>query len=186
MSNFRRWFVPGGTFFFTVVTYGRKRFLTSAPSRKFLRKAIETVRERHPVNLLAFVLLPDHLHTLWILPPGDARYDLRWKRIKEEFTKAWREMGGPESPVTDSQRFRGERGVWQPRYWEHTILDEEDLEAHFDYIHWNPGKHGLVKDVADWKWSSFHRYRKLGHYTPGWGSIEPTSSQHIQDFGEPS
>lgn len=185
MSDYRRWFVPGGTYFFTVVTYGRKEILTSDLARPILRQAFLDTRKERPFRQLASVLLPDHLHLMWTMPPKDDNFGVRLKRIKEEFTRNWLFHGGSESVRTISQQKRGERGVWQPRFWEHTIRDEEDLEAHFDYIHWNPVKHGLVHDVRDWGWSTFHKYSKSGHYTAGWGSAEPTTYSTIEDFGEP-
>jgi len=185
MSNYRRWFVPGGTYFFTVVTYNRARILTSDAARPVLRQAFLKVKRHYPFEQLAVVLLPDHMHAIWSLPPGDSDYDLRWKRIKEEFTKAWCQQSHVTQEVTMSQKFRGGRGVWQSRFWEHTIQDEHDLEAHFDYIHWNPGKHELVDDVQNWPWSSFHKYRASGHYCAGWGANEPQTYIGIDSFGEP-
>ncbi len=145
MSDYRRWFVPGGTYFFTVVAYGRRPILTSDPGRIFLRKAIQSVRSRRPFTLVANVLLPDHWHLVMQLPEGDQRYPWRLKQIKSEFTDQWLAAGLPEAMVTRSQRKRGERGIWQPRYWEHTVVDEVDLERCVDYVHWNPRKHGLVQ-----------------------------------------
>jgi putative transposase len=186
MSNYRRWFVPGGTYFFTLVTYQRQPTLTSDLSRSILHEAFALVKKQRPFEQLAIVLLPDHLHLLWSLPPGDDAYAIRLKRIKEEFTTNFLRAGGQESKTTDAEKFRGQRGVWQPRFWEHTIEDAEDLEAHFDYIHWNPLKHGLVQSVDEWPWSTFHKYRAAGHYEPGWGSCEPTTYESIKSFGEPS
>jgi putative transposase len=102
------------------------------------------------------VLLPDHLHSLWALPPGDARYSMRWAWTKKEFTKRWLAAGGRERPVSNSRRARHRREVWQPRFWEHTIRDEHDLERHFDYIHYNPVKHSLVTSPRHWPFSTFH------------------------------
>lgn len=185
MSDYRRWFVRGGTFFFTVVTYGRRRILTSDDGRSLLRKAITSVRERHPFTLIANVLLPDHWHLIMQLPAGDDRYSLRMKQIKTEFGDAWLAAGLPEARVTQSQRKRGERGIWQPRFWEHTVRDEHDLERCADYIHWNPRKHGLVERVADWPWSSFHSFVQLGHYDINWGGVAPKGVEE-GDWGEPA
>jgi putative transposase len=184
MSDYRRWFVPGGTFFFTVVTYGRRPILTTDAGRSFLRLAIESVRERHPFTLIATVLQPDHWHLVMQLPDGDQRYSVRMKQIKTEFTDQWLATGFPEAPVTEAQRTRGERGVWQPRFWEHTVRDEDDLERCADYIHWNPRKHELVDRVADWEWSSFHRFVRLGHYDMNWGGVAPRCPDN-SEWGEP-
>jgi putative transposase len=107
------------------------------------------------------------------------------KQIKSEFTVQWLEAGLLEAKVTESQRKKGERGIWQPRFWEHTVRDEEDLERCADYIHWNPRKHGLVDRVRDWEWSSFHRFVKLGQYDVGWGGTAPDSDGD-GDWGEPT
>ncbi len=185
MSDYRRWFVPGGTFFFTVVTYARRPILTTKAGRELLRAAILSVRERHPFTIVATVLLPDHWHLVMQLPLDDDRYSLRMKQIKEKFSRSWLAAGLPENAVTQSQLKRGERGVWQPRFWEHTVRDEDDFERCVDYIHWNPRKHGLVERVADWWWSSFHRFVRLGQYDIHWGGVAPKCVD-TGDWGEPT
>jgi putative transposase len=185
-SDYRRWYVPGGTYFFTVVAYGRRPILTTDEGRKFLREAIETNQQRRPFSLIATCLLPDHWHLVMQLPPGDADYSTRLKRIKEEFTMRWLNAGLPEATVTAAQRANGERGVWQPRFWEHTVQDEFELERCVDYVHWNPRKHRLVTRVRDWTWSSFHRFVAAGHYDIDWGGAEPLTLRHCTaDWGEP-
>jgi putative transposase len=121
------------------------------------------------LTINAIVLLPDHLHTIWTLPPGDVDYSGRWNWIKHEFTRLWLEGIGTESKISESRRREGRRGVWQPRFWEHTIESDEDFERHFDYLHYNPVKHGLAASPGDWKWSSFHRWVRLGVYPRDWG-----------------
>jgi putative transposase len=170
MAKYRRNFVPGGTYFFTVVTEGRRPFLTDELARRILRDAMRRIRAQRPFTIDAFVLLPDHLHAVWTLPADDAAYPLRWKRIKERFTSEFLASAGEESIISASRSYKGERGVWQRRYYEHTVRDEADLKRCIDYIHINPLKHGLVDCVADWPWSSFHRYVALGEYSLGWGS----------------
>lgn len=185
MSDYRRWYTPGGTFFFTVVTYARRPILCTENGRGFLKQAIQTVRDRRPFTLVANVLLPDHWHLVMQLPAGDAKYSVRMKRIKEEFTEHWLSAGLPEARVTDSQQARGERGIWQARFWEHTVRDERDLERCVDYVHWNPRKHELVKRVRDWGWSSFHRFVEAGHYDIDWGCTAPDWIIGYDDWGEP-
>ena len=185
MSDYRRWYIPGGMYFFTVVTYNRRRILTTLEGRPFLHKAIGEVRKRYPFELFATVLLPDHWHLILQLPPGDDRFSLRLKRIKEEFSKQWLQAGLSEATVTRSQLAKGERGIWQPRFWEHCIEGIEDLEAHVDYIHWNPCKHGVAERVRDWEWSSFHRFVELGQYSMDWGKVEPKTIQGAFEWGEP-
>jgi putative transposase len=169
MPDYRRSYIPGGTFFFTVVTEGRSRWLCEDMARDCLRAAIRGCRRRRPFSLDAMVLLPDHLHAIWTLPPGDIDYSGRWAWIKREFTRLWLASGGPETEVGPGRRDQRRRGVWQPRYWEHTIRDEDDLERHVEYIHFNPVKHGLCRYPSDWPFSSFHRYVRAGHYPAEWG-----------------
>ncbi|HEY2784128.1 MAG TPA: transposase [Fimbriiglobus sp.] len=170
MPNYRRNYVPGGTYFFTLVTANRRPILGTDAARQFLREAIRDEQSKRPFDLVAIVLLPDHLHAVWTLPPGDVDYSTRWRKIKERFTTAYLAAGGVEADVSESREAHGERGVWQRRFWEHTIEDEDELKRCIDYIHWNPVKHGLVARVADWPWSSFHRYVDMGEYNRDWGT----------------
>lgn len=170
MPNYRRYYVPGGTYFFTVVTCGRRPILCTDAGRAGLRAAIESVRADRPFELTAVALLPDHLHAIWTLPAGDADYSGRWGLVKERFTRAHLAGGGAEVGVSRARRRQRERGVWQPRFWEHTVRDEDDFKRCLDYTHWNPVKHGLVSRVRGWPWSSFGRYVALGEYEPDWGS----------------
>ena len=117
------------------------------------------------------VVLPDHIHALWTLPPDDADFSLRWQLIKRSFTERLLEQGVLDTRARMGRR-SGERSVWQRRFWEHTIRDEDDFSRCLDYVHWNPVKHGLVERVADYRWSSFARFVELGEYTPDWGTGE--------------
>jgi putative transposase len=173
MPNYRRWYVPGGTYFFTVVTYNRKPLFQREGARTLLGECFRAIQEELPFETIAIVLLHDHLHALWQLPPGDADYSTRWKRIKAKFTKEWLAAGGTEAKITSSQTKRGNRGIWQPRFHEHVIDDENDLEAHFHYIHYNPVKHGYVFQPWDWEASTFRKYANLGYYPKNWGTAEP-------------
>ena len=169
MSRYRRWRVDGGTYFFTVVTYRRQPLLTSDIGRALLRDALRRVRQRRPFKVVAIVLLPDHLHTLWELPHGDDDYSTRWRQIKTLVARALPRPIDPTNTLSASRRWRGEHGVWQRRFYEHSCRDEADLKRLVDYIHVNPVKHQLVERVSDWPWSSFHRYVRLGEYPPDWG-----------------
>ena len=168
MQRYRRRRQPGGTFFFTLVTYEREPLLTSPLARKLLRDAIGTCREAHPFVIEAFVLLPEHMHCLWRLPAGDSDYSIRWNLIKRTFTHAWLKNAMREGIVSASRHRHGHRGVWQRRFWEHTIRDEEDYSRHADYIHWNPVKHCLVTCPHKWPHSSFHRWLERGRYSTDW------------------
>ena len=165
MTAYRRNFIPGGSFFFTVNLLDRRSDLLTQRI-DLLRQAFSMVRERHPFILDAVVILPDHLHAIWTLPPGDADYATRWRMIKAEFSRG--------SAVTErrsaSRRHKGERGIWQRRYWEHTLRDDGDYERHCDYIHFNPVKHGHATAVREWPYSSFQRYVERGIYPIDWAS----------------
>ncbi len=164
MPDYRRNRVPGGTYFFTVNLLERQRRLL-VEHVDALRTAVRTVRRQQPFHSDAWVVLPDHLHCLWTLPPGDADYSGRWKAIKIAFAKSVPR----EESLSDVRRANGERGIWQRRFWEHTIRDDCDYAAHMDYILFNPVKHEWVERVADWPYSSFHRLVRAGVYPVDWG-----------------
>ncbi len=168
MPDWRRAYVPGGSFFFTVVTDRRARFLDRVPARPILASLLRRCQSSWPFTINAMVLLLDHLHAIWSLPPGDAEYPKRWGWVKKEFTKAWLSVGGREQQQTPGRIRDERRGVWQPKYWEHTLEGEDDFERHFDYIHYNPVKHGLVRCPRDWPSSSFHRWVRAGVYPEDW------------------
>ena len=168
MTNCRRW-REGRVYFFTVVTHERRPILTSELGRRMLREAISEVRRYRPFTIIAVVLLPDHLHTIWELPRGDAHYSTRWRRIKGIFTREWLARGGHGGRINLSRLNRNEQGVWQRRFFEHMCRDEADLKRCLDDVRVNPVKHRLVERVVDWPWSSFHRYVRWGEYAPEWG-----------------
>lgn len=185
MPEYRRARIDGGTYFFTVVTYHRQPLLTTEESRAILHSAWLNVERRYPFTTDAICLLPDHLHCIWTLPPGDHNYSLRWGEIKKIFSKAYRVQTGTGNGGyrSDSQVKRQDACIWQRRFWEHTIRDLEDFNRHIDYIHYNPVKHGLVSNVSDWQWSSFHRYVQAGYYDQSWGSCS-INDNHTDGFGE--
>ena len=167
MPDYRRLFIPGSSYFFTLVTHERRPWLCTESGRGALRGAIAKVRDARPFAVEAWVLLPDHLHCIWTLPPGDADYTTRWRLIKRAVSL--RLAGEPEVTLSDSRRKRGERGLWQRRFWEHAIRDPRDFEAHCDYVHYNPVKHGLCAVPRDWPWSSVHRFVARGLLPVHWG-----------------
>ncbi|MCL4559307.1 MAG: transposase [Chloroflexi bacterium] len=169
MPEYRRCFLPGGTYFFTVVTYSRKPIFTYPEARDLLHSVWEFVREKHPFTTGAICLLPDHIHCIWTLTPGDADYSTRWKEIKRIFTHKYLDQIGKGGYRNASRQKREEAAIWQRRFWEHTLRDEQDFHRHMDYIHYNPVKHGLVQRVRDWPWSSFHRYVRQEYYDLDWG-----------------
>jgi putative transposase len=180
MPEYRRSRIEGGTYFFTVATYERRQILTSAETRPLLHSAWLDVCHRFPFQTIAVCLLPDHIHCIWSLPSGDANYSIRWKEIKRLFTKDYLSHTGPGDVRNDSRIKRGEAAIWQRRFWEHTIRNQDDLNRYIDYIHYNPVKHGLVDRVVDWPWSSFHRYAKAGTYESDWGESLPPSAIEME------
>jgi putative transposase len=186
MSNYRRACVPGGTFFFTVVTHRRRRLFHLEANRTLLGEAIRDCQQDWPFEMNAIVLLPDHLHAIWTLPQGDTNYSGRWSVIKTNFTIKFLANGGRDSRVSAGKRRERRRGVWQRRFWEHVIEDEDDFEMHFDYIHYNPVKHKLVKCPSEWPASSFHRWVEAGVYPADWACGHHSAPAFPQDtdFGE--
>jgi putative transposase len=165
--RYRRALLPGASFFFTVVTEERRPVLTSAEAVEVLRAAFRAVRATRPFELDAMVVLPDHLHCIWTMPPDDADFATRWRLVKTWFTKRC----DPTLRATPSRprSARGEQALWQHRYWEHALRDEADFSRHVEYIHYNPVKHGHVRAPGDWPYSSFRRYVAAGVYAADWG-----------------
>jgi putative transposase len=184
MSDYRRVFVHGGTFFFTIVTYNRQPILTSDLSRHILRRVWKIVQHKHPFTCDAICLLPEHLHCLWTLPQNDMNYSIRWSAIKALFSKSYLQEGSKKEKRNLSRQRKGEAAVWQRRYWEHCIRDDRDFKKHFDYIHYNPVKHNFVTNVCEWKWSSFHTYKAKGYYPEGWGKNDIGPLFNNGEFGE--
>ena len=181
MSRYRRSRTPGGTYFFTVVTYQRRPILTQLESREILRQVIHEVRKSHPFTVDAWVLLPNHFHCLWTLPEGDEDYSKRLGLIKASFSKKAKQLFHREKWMNQSKKQHRESTIWQRRFWEHKIRDDRDYQNHMDYLHYNPVKHELVKRVKDWPYSTFHRYVEKGVYPDEWGS---NYSKLDGDFGE--
>ena len=182
MPDYRRAYVAGGTYFFAVTTYLRRPILTDLRCMAALRTAIEAVRKSHPFEILAWVVLPDHLHCIWTLPGDDHNFSLRWSLIKQHVSRGcayWIDNG---LPTTQSRIKRRESTLWQRRFWEHLIRDEQDLSRHVDYVHYNPVKHGYVTRAAHWPHSTFHRYVREGIYPADWAGGAVTGESC--EFGE--
>lgn len=175
MPNYVRHWRPGGTYFFTVNLLERGGNDLLIRRVEALRDAVRVTRAERPFEIVAWVVLPDHMHAIWTLPEGDADYATRWGAIKSRFSRS--------IPTTEfvntSRQSRRERGIWQRRYWEHTIRDERDLANHIDYIHINPVKHGYVTHAADWPHSSTHRFIADGIVNRDWAAEIADS-----EFGE--
>ncbi|MDT8363779.1 MAG: transposase [Nitrosomonas sp.] len=172
--QYRRNFAEGGRYFFTVNLAERKRYLL-VEHIDALRAAIRIVRSRHPFQIDAMVVMPDHLHAVFTLPPGDADYPTRWMLIKAGFS---RNIPKTER-INASRRSKGERGIWQRRFWEHTLQDENDFRHHIDYIHYNPVKHGYVTRSTDWPHSRIHRFIKTGTLPADWGAASPENDKRF-------
>ena len=164
MPNYRRAFVPGGCWFFTVNLLERRKTLL-VDHIDALRAAFEKTRRRYPFVIDAVVVLPDHIHAVWTLPPGDADFSLRWRLIKSRFAQALPK----QERISDVRRARDERGIWQRRFWEHLIRDEADYARHIEYCYINPVKHAWAPRVRDWPHSSFHRDVRAGIFPEDWG-----------------
>jgi len=174
MVLYRRNRLPGGVYFFTVTLRDRRsdyllRYID------VLREAIRSVKAERPFTIEAMVVLPDHLHAIWRLPQDDDDYPARWRAIKARFVAGLRRQG-----VALQRNLRGEVSIWQSRYWEHTLRDEADFNAHCDYIHINPVKHGLANRAADWPHSSIHRFIADGLYPENWAG-----GDELTQVGEP-
>ena len=180
MPDYRRAYVPGGTYFFTVALADRRSDLLVFGIDR-LRRVLAETRAEHGFRVEAMVVLPDHLHVVWTMPPGDAGFPLIWNKIKGRFSRRLPVTTPGTAPRSTSKRAKRERGIWQRRYWEHVIRDEADLIRHIEYCWINPVKHGLVGRVADWPYSSFHRDVQRGLAPANWagGGSDGT-------FGEPA
>jgi putative transposase len=174
--RYRRATTPGATYFFTVNLAERKsRLLVNHVES--LKALISHVKTAHPFVIDAMVVMPDHLHALWTLPEGDNDFSTRWNLIKGGFSR--RITKGER--ISASRQSKGERGIWQRRFWEHLIRDDNDFERHVDYIHYNPVKHGLVKRPVDWSFSSIHRYIKNQVIDENWACGDDFE---LDGFGE--
>ena len=175
LPNYRRAFIPGGCWFFTVNLHDRRgRLLVEHIA--LLRQAVSTTRQRLPFTIDAFVVTPDHLHAVWTLPPGDSDFSTRWRLIKTSFAKALPK----EERISAVRLARNERGIWQRRFWEHLIRDEADYARHIEYCYINPVKHGLAAAIIDWPHSSFHRDVRAGIFPEDWAGNVDTDGR----FGE--
>ncbi|MES9903782.1 MAG: transposase [Sedimenticola sp.] len=163
MSNYQRANAKGATYFFTVVTKERKPWFGNEENVNILREAFRITMNEKPFEIEAAVILTDHLHCIWKLPEGDNDYSGRWREIKKRASRH----------LDKRTNERGERPVWQRRFWEHRIRDDQDWRNHIDYIHYNPVKHQLVERVSDWPWSSFHQAVAKGWYEQNWGNTIP-------------
>jgi len=172
MTDYRRHRVPGASYFFTVNLADRRDDLLVRRIAS-LRDAVRKVKHEAPFHIDSWVVLPEHMHALWTLPDQDTDYSARWQAIKTIFSKTV----PPGETRSASRISKNERGVWQRRFWEHTIRDDADYASHMDYIHFNPVKHGLVAEAADWPYSTFHRCVVKGIYPASWHPLTPIAME---------
>jgi putative transposase len=165
MPNYRRYPLDSRPVFLTVKTLPSSPMLVNEWPK--LRAAMQTVQARRPFETIAIVVLPDHFHALWKLPRDDEDFSTRISVIKTLFSKS---IDKDEPALSASRIARRERGIWQRRFYEHTIRDDRDLSNHIDYIHFNPVKHGYAKRTTDWPHSSFHRFVKEGALDLDWAA----------------
>ncbi|MFT4959144.1 MAG: putative transposase [Paracoccaceae bacterium] len=159
MTAYRRLYIPGGTYFFTVSLADRTA-QTLLDEIDLLRSVYASVVAQHPVKCHAMVVLPSHIHAVWTLPDGDADFSIRWRKIKSVFSRHCTAA----KQASQSHARKGEKGIWQRRFWEHAIRDSADLQSHVKHCHFNPVKHGLVRHPTDWPYSSVHRDSQQGRY----------------------
>ena len=167
MSNYRRSQQKGGSFFFTVALANRQSHLL-IQYIDYFKQAYRKVWQNYPFESVAVCVLPDHVHAIWTLPPDDCNYSLRWQLIKRYFSRHF----NVSQTRSHSKIKHREKGIWQRRFWEHEIRDEQDLQRCIDYVHFNPVKHGYAARCIDWEYSTFHRYVRLGMLPENWGGTE--------------
>ena len=175
MPDYRRNHVSGGTYFFILALADRRSDLL-VREIDALRAAVARTKRLHPFRIDAWVVLGDHLHAVWTLPKGDAAYSARWALIKRWFSAAV----PPGEDRSASRAAKGERGIWQRRFWEHAVRDAEDFSRHVDYVHFNPVRHGVAASAGDWPYSSFRQAVARGFYPGGW----VYQGEEAGDFGE--
>ncbi len=175
MRTYTRSRIPGASYFFTVNLAQRRGNDLLIREITGLREAFRRVQQDHPFRIEAIVVLPDHLHCIWRLPADDSDFPMRWRLIKARFSRTIIS----DERISTSRMRKGERGIWQRRYWEHLIRDETDYRRHVDYIHYNPVKHGHVAAARDWLYSSFHAHVARGIYPRDWGAPPDVSGMEL-------
>ena len=177
--KYRRFIHPGGTYFFTVVTYNRKKIFYEDDAISLFMESITYVQKNHPYKILAYCICPDHIHMIWTLPEKDGDFPARWRLIKSHFSRHWKKEH--QIAKTSSRKNKKEQMIWQRRYWEHYIRDDNDLKKHIEYIIYNPVKHGYVDAPCKWKYSNFMDFVDKGLYPVDWGM--KINSKYFQNIG---
>jgi len=159
MPDFRRYYVPNAIVFITGVTRDRIHHFESADNVTLLFETMRRVQSIHPFRLLAYTIMPDHFHWLMRADNEAGNFSVVLHSIKRNYTINYKKVHGITTPMN----------VWQPRFWDHVIRDERDFNNHFDYIHWNPVKHGGTQKPGDWPHSTYRHWLERGYYELGWG-----------------
>lgn len=175
--HYRRVYVPNGTYFFTVNLCNRKNPLL-IKHIDILRTSFRQCMKKHPFKIDGIVVMPDHLHLMMTLPKNDSDFSLRIRLIKSCFSYHMND----DERINLSRRQKGERGIWQRRFWEHCIRNEDDFEQHLNYIHYNPVKHNYVQQPSEWPYSSIHRYIKQGILPKNWACQSIGNFEQYGDF----
>lgn len=170
MPNYRGYKTPNATIFITCVTRNRYPYLKSKSDIDLFFRTLLEVMEIHPFEHLAYVILPDHFHCLIKSDHPSGNFSIIMHSIKRNFTRNYKVAHSIQQPLS----------TWQRGFWDHVIRDEKDFEAHLDYIHWNPFKHGYVKKPEDWQYSTYREWLSDGFYEPDWGSdFEPANIREL-------
>ena len=130
--KYKRYIQHGGTYFFIVVTYKRKRIFHDDKAVLLFMKSVKHVRKNYPFKIPAYCICPNHIHMIWTLPEEDGDFPTRWRLIKSSFSKNWKQTN--QENKTLSRDNKNEQMIWQRRYWEHYIRDKDDLNKHIEYI----------------------------------------------------
>ncbi len=174
MPEYRRFHQDAGTYFFTVVTERRRPVFSNDAAVALLHRCLTDVNRSHPFASEAMVLLPDHLHTIWTLPEGDSDFSIRWSLVKGSFSRQFELAASYDR--SQSRLKKRERGLWQRRFWEHLVRDQNEFNRLCNYIHYNPVKHGLASSPVEWKHSTFGRFVQMGLYPTDQGMSD---SDHL-------
>lgn len=184
MPQYRRARIPGSIIFITCVTYQRQPLFATEDAINLLRYAVAQTRKERPFEIIGAVILPEHLHFLWQLPPNDCDYSSRVGRMKVLFTRALRGQQPPPPNLSLSRQKHRERDVWQRRFWERSLCDPQEVNHYLDYIHYNPVKHQLVTCPHVWLYSSFSRYVAKGFYSEDWACQCGDRQGKVPDFSD--
>lgn len=182
MPEYRRFYQEGSIIFLTIVTCNRQQIFSDEKNINLLRQVTANVKLEMPFEILGAVILPDHLHFLWQLPPNNGDYSKRVGRLKALFSKSYQEKNELQLPLSRSRKKHKESNIWQRRFWDHHIRNEKDFEQHLNYIHYNPVKHHLVSCPHFWQYSSFNLWIKKGVYSSQWACICDQNKAKIPDF----